>query len=111
MAKFHLPFASREETIWRAASTYLVSLYLESGKTNNTKIEVDGLVNIYKNIQILNDYLVNRIRRASIKDSTVNALVHLDVIAKFLSPNIEDSMEELYNIFEPFLASQARSLN
>ncbi|NNF99596.1 MAG: hypothetical protein HKM93_09480 [Desulfobacteraceae bacterium] len=115
MAKFHLPFASREETIWRAASTYLLSRYLERCKNNGGIIEtddkdgpdiLDGLVSIYKDIQILNDYMVNRIRQASIKDSAVNALVHLDVIAKFLAPNIEDSLEELNNIFKPFLAGR-----
>ena len=46
---------------------------------------------------------VDRLRSATTKDSTVNALVHLDVFAKFLTPPLEDTLNHIKPIFDPFL--------
>jgi hypothetical protein len=61
------------------------------------------LVTIYNDVARLNDYMVDRLRAATSRDSTVNALVHLDVFAKFLTPPLEDSLSQIKHIFEPFL--------
>ena len=105
MARFHLPFATKEETIWRAASNYLLSMHFEQDHTHKCDIKLDGLIRIYQNIETLNDYMITRIRSASKRDSAVNALVHLDVFAKFLAPTIEESLDEIYKLFKPFLSN------
>ncbi len=104
MARFHLPFASKEETIWRALATYLLARHFEGQK--KADLSLDGLVKIYDNIARINDSMVMRLRAASRKDSMVNALVHLDVFAKFMMPPMEDTLASIRALFEPFLEKQ-----
>jgi len=103
MARFHLPFATEEETIWRATSTYLLAQYFLIIKGHRIDLELDGLSRIYDNIEKLNASIVKRLRAAGKKDSTVNALVHLDVFAKYIKPGVEESLDKIRHIFTPFL--------
>lgn len=103
MARFHLPFANKEETMWRAAATYLLSRYFAKKRLKPSDLDFKGLMAIYDDVARLNDALVQRLRKVTSKDSTVNALVHLDVFAKFLIPPLDDSLEHIRPIFEPYL--------
>ncbi len=103
MARFHLPFANKEETLWRAAATFLLARYFTASGLKESDINLNGLVKIYDDVARLNDYMVERVRSATLKDSAVNALVHLDVFAKFLTPPLEDSFNQIKHIFAPFL--------
>ena len=103
MARFHLPFANKEETIWRATSTYLLAGYFQNTAERNKDLKLKGLAKIYDDIELLNNAIIKRLRYASQKDSAVNALVHLDVFAKYLTPPIEDSLQHIRQIFTPFV--------
>lgn len=103
MARFHLPFSNKEETLWRATATFLLTRYFTEQGLKASDMDLDGLVKIYDDVTQLNDYMVERLRLATSKDSAVNALVHLDVFAKFLSPPLEDSLDQIKYIFLPFL--------
>jgi hypothetical protein len=103
MARYHLPFATKEETMWRAAATYLLSCYFTKERIQLSDMDLKGLIQIYNDVATLNDSLVQRLRKATSRDSTVNALVHLDVFAKFLTPPLDDSLEQIRPIFDPFL--------
>jgi hypothetical protein len=105
MARFHLPFANEEETIWRAASTYLLGQYFL--KKDDVDIDIDirfeGLADIYENIEKMNISILKRLRAISQKDASINALIHLDVFAKYLNPGIEESLNQVRDIIAPFL--------
>ncbi len=103
MARFHLPFASKEETMWRAVATFLLARYFTEQGLIETDIHLVGLTKIYDDVTSLNDALVQRLRAATSKDSAVNALVHLDVFAKFLMPPLDDSLAQIKSIFDPFI--------
>ncbi len=103
MARFHLPFANKDETLWRATSTFLLARYFTKNGLKASDMTLDGLVKIYDDVTQLNDYMVERVRSATSKDSAVNALVHLDVFAKFLTPPLEDSLNQIKHNFTPFL--------
>jgi hypothetical protein len=105
MVRFHLPFATEEETLWRATSTYLLSKYYLKSKGYNPEIELKGLSEIYENIGLVNVAIINRLQAATEKDSTLNALVVLDVFATNLSLDVEEFWTENENIFMPFLKS------
>ena len=105
MARFHLPLASHEETIWRAIATYLIAQYFLKVQGERVDFELDGIIKIYDNIEILNAAIVERLRSASEEDSTVNALIHLDIFAKLLAPGLQESLNILQQIFNPFLTS------
>jgi hypothetical protein len=103
MARFHLPFANAQETIWRAISTYLLARYFLSDDNAHLPPRFVELAQIYDEIETLNLAIAKRLRAASKRDSAVNALVRLDVFAKHLSPPIEETIEPLRKLFSiPF---------
>lgn len=105
MARFHLPFASKDETMWRAAATYLLGGYFSDNGLGKGRLNLDGLVALYNDVTRLNDAMVQRLRAVAVKDSAVNALVHLDVFAKFLMPPLEESLAQTRSIFDAFTST------
>jgi hypothetical protein len=103
MARFHLPFADETETVWRAVSTYLLAQYFLCLEGVRKKINPDGIVKIYNDIERMNVAVAKRLRAASKQDSTVNALVRLDVFAKHFNPGFGSSLKRLQAVFQPFL--------
>jgi hypothetical protein len=106
MARFHLPLANKDETMWRAAATFLLTRYFTREGLQPKDMTLKGLIKIYDDIAILNDNVVERIRAATSQDSAVNALVRLDAYAKFLIPPLEDALDQIKPIFKPFLVKR-----
>ena len=105
MARFHLPFASEEETIYRAASMYLLAQYFIRQQGEKSDLELEGLSKIYSNIQLMNEAMAKRLQAIIDKDSAINALIVLDIFAKTLPDAIEDSLIEIRHLFKPYLRS------
>jgi hypothetical protein len=103
MARFHLPFASPAETIFRVASTYLLGQFFRRKEGRDADLELKGLRKIYDDIQVVNASVAARLRSATEKDSSLNAIVLLDMYAKTLSHAIEQSLEEIRYLFTPSL--------
>jgi hypothetical protein len=103
MARFHLPLANNQETIYRAASMYLLAQYFLRRKGKPVDWNLRGLEEIYTNIQVVNFTIAERLRAATKTDSVLNALVELDIYAQTLSLVIEDSLEEIRFLFDPYL--------
>jgi hypothetical protein len=103
MARFHLPLASKEETIFRATSMYLLAQYFLKKAGRAADFDLAGLIKIYDNMQIINNSIVERLRAATTTDSSVNAIVILDNYAKSLPFAIEKSLEDIRYLFSPFL--------
>ena len=103
MARFHLPLANNQETIYRAASMYLLAQYFLRKKGKPVDWNLRGLEEIYTNIQVVNFTIAERLRAATKTDSVLNALVELDIYAQTLSLVIEDSLEEIRFLFDPYL--------
>ncbi|OIO00401.1 MAG: hypothetical protein COX65_10565 [Elusimicrobia bacterium CG_4_10_14_0_2_um_filter_56_8] len=91
-AKYHLPFATLSETIYRSISSYLVQQYLRKNKGYEPDWELAKLIKAYEIIEILNLSMVNRLRKASTKDANYNALIILDIFAKMVPVNIASGL-------------------
>jgi hypothetical protein len=102
MARFHLPMASSEETMYRALSMYLLAQFVLKQEGLPAELEVDGLVKIYQNMQIMNQSILGRIRAITGTDSSVNAVIVLDVYAKTLELVVKRALEQLRYLFEPY---------
>lgn len=100
MVRFHLPFASLEETIYRSASTYLLRQYFNFKNGFDADWHMEHLTANYKKIQNVNIGMANRLRSAVEKDANLNALVVLDVFAKQLPSSIDESLAALEYLFE-----------
>ncbi|MFP4031143.1 MAG: DUF6901 family protein [Desulfococcaceae bacterium] len=106
MARFHLPFATEEETIWRATSTYMLGQYFARQAGRSVDFEMSGLEKVYRDIQQLNRALAQRLRAACEADSPVNAVIILDAFAKSLPTVIAGSLEQIRYAFQPTLKSR-----
>ena len=85
MARFHLPFASYEETAYRALSMYLVAQHIRAQNGDAADWALDGLVAMYDNIQQVNAAFAQRLKRFITNDANANALVILDCFAAMAS--------------------------
>lgn len=104
MARFHLPFASTQETIWRATSTYLLAQYFLNQEGMTPDLNFEGLSQLYSEIQIVNSAFAKRLRTACQYDSMVNAIILLDMFAKSMPSAIDESLEEIQHFFVPYLS-------
>ena len=105
MARFHLPFANDEETVYRASSMYLLAQYFVKQAGGATDFKLSGLTEVYKNLHTVNTTIALRLRSASRTDSTLNALVLLDIFTKIMPHAIEDSLQEIRHLFSPYFTS------
>jgi len=103
MARFHLPFASTQETIWRATSTYLLAQYFKQQEGGDPDLIFAGLSRIYNDIQMVNISFAKRLRSACNNDSMVNAIILLDMFAQSMPSAIDESLEEIRHLFVPYL--------
>lgn len=101
MARFHLPFASQEETLFRVTSAYLLKKYLKNqAEGQNNPIDLTGLTEIYKEVEIVNKDFIERIRSITKKDAELNAVVILNCFAQKFDIEMSGKMESLYPLFQ-----------
>ena len=105
MARFHLPFASEEETLFRASSMYLLAQYFRGKQGLAVDLELAGLKTLYIALHQVNGAMAERLRAIISKDSAVNAVVLLDLFAKALPYSIAESLEEIRYPFEAYFKS------
>ena len=94
MARFHLPLATHEETMFRAISSYLLGQYFRRQKGEQVDFDLD------QNIEVVNKSIAKRIRSVISADSSVNAIVILDMFAKALPHYIDEPWDKLGRLFE-----------
>lgn len=105
MARFHLPLANEDETVYRTTSMYLLAQYFRNKEGMNVEMGFDGLASKYKNLEIINKALANRLRAAIKEDATVNAIILLHSLSQAVTWSIEDQLEELQYLFKSFMDS------
>lgn len=99
LAKFHLPFSSIKETLFRSASSHLLKQYIDKKKDPAVKINLDGLLENYKELEIVNKAVLERIRLMSKGDANKNAIVCLNIFAQIFSAESDNDFEMLENIY------------
>ncbi len=103
MARFHLPFSDQSETLYRVASMFRLAQHMKEAKGLEPAYALHGLSDIYSRINTVNRHLVGRLRAATEKDSSLNAVVLLDIFAQLLPMQLDEPLEELHSLFEPYL--------
>jgi hypothetical protein len=103
MARFHLPFSSEEETVYRAVSMYVLAQYFMSKDGRRIDFDLKGLRKIYDNMQQVNAAIAERLREASKSDTSVNSIVLLNLFAMTLPYVIEESLEEIKYLFASYI--------
>ncbi len=99
MGRFHLPGATEEETIFRAASAYLLAHYFEAKRGTTPDWTLTGLRARYQRLHDINVAMARRLRSAVAKDASVNAVILLDLLAKAMPWSLDDSLADIEHLF------------
>ena len=100
MVRFHVPFATSFETVFRAVSSYLFGEYLRFRRGENPDWALGGLLRTYEAVGRVNRDFGRRLAAAVVEDSNMNALVQLDLFAKELPASIDEELEQMRSLFE-----------
>jgi hypothetical protein len=106
MARFHLPLSTEVETTYRVASMYLLGEYLSSA-SGGGQLKLDGIERIYERVHAVNVAMARRLRAATSTDSSVNALVMLDVFAMGIPFSVDETLEQIRGLFGSHLLRSA----
>jgi hypothetical protein len=99
MARFHLPFATIEETTLRSTSMFLLRQYFARLDDPKQCFDFKLLEDHYRRVQEVNEGLLARINSLGHNDADKNALVTLHSLSQFLSIEIDYSLETLADFF------------
>lgn len=106
MVRFHLPFATPTETMFRTVSTYLTGQFIAMREGKKPDWELDKLVEMYKAVSAVNKGMSRRISNASIKDANVNAVIILHSFGDAVPYFIENGLAELKYLFEVYTKNE-----
>ena len=109
MTRFHLPFANSLETFFRSISSYLTAQFLLMRQGQQPDWELNGLREIYKEVNTVNKGMTARLHRATEKDANINAVVILHSFGDGITYFIESGLAELEPMFEVFLRKNGSS--
>ncbi len=102
MVRFHLPFATPEETIFRSTSIYLLGQYLLNHRGKKADWDLQGLINFYNQIRLVNKGMVERLRAISRDDAVANALIKLDVFTQIMPFSIQKHLGRIEYLFSEY---------
>jgi len=103
MVRFHLPFATPTETLFRTVSTYLTGQFLLMRDGKKPDWDLDKLVELYKSVSAVNKGMSRRISNASIKDANVNAVIILHSFGDAVPYFIENGLDEIKHFFDIYM--------
>ncbi len=102
MARFHLPFSTLPETIFRSLGSYLIGEFI-NGRIKTDGL-ADGLVKRYTLINSLNGFMLKRIdhllNQKDSQDADQNAIVILDTLGSLFSMELDDNVSILHNLYK-----------
>jgi hypothetical protein len=101
MARFHLPFASEAETVYRSVCMFLLARELVGA---GEKPGFATLKDLYENLHVVNRDMSRRLGAATRTDPARNAMALLDSYTTLLPAALESSLEELKPLFEAWRA-------
>jgi uncharacterized protein DUF6901 len=105
MARFHLPFASEAETVYRSICMYLLALEI----TGADEKGFAALQELYENLHVVNRDMSRRLGAATRSDPARNAIALLDSYTTLLPAALERSFEELRPLFGAWQGERKKS--
>ncbi|MEE4242443.1 MAG: hypothetical protein V2I36_13335 [Desulfopila sp.] len=99
MARFHLPFATIDEAMFRSVSVYLLRQFFIHLNTKTGDFQLEKVRTYYKQIEEVNRGMLSRIKEAGKLDADRNAIVILNCLAQILYLELDDNLQSLQYLF------------
>lgn len=103
MAWFHQPFSGSDETLFRVLGSYLLGQYLRTQHGQVGDWDLQGLRTVYRNLRQVNLGMAQRLRSAAEKDSSINGLILLDLLAADTLDSLDQYDGQLDRFFSEYL--------
>jgi hypothetical protein len=97
MARFHLPFASEAETVYRSIGMFLLARAIAGSDESHGFAALEEL---YQNLHVVNRDMSRRLGAAARTDPARNAMALLDAYTTLLPEALERSLDELSPLFD-----------
>jgi hypothetical protein len=97
MARFHLPFASESETVYRSICMFLLARAIAGSGESDGFAPLEAL---YENLHVVNRDMSRRLGAATRTDPARNAMALLDAYTTLLPAALERSLDELRPLFD-----------
>jgi hypothetical protein len=107
MARFHLPFASEAETIYRSIGMFLLARELTGASSDHGFAALEEL---YENLHVVNRDMSRRLGAAAPTDPARNAMALLDAYTTLLPAALESSLEELKPLFDAWRSARISAI-
>jgi hypothetical protein len=106
MARFHLPLAGLEETLYRVIGTYLIGEYYRTLDGKGAELNLNRLHKVYEGLEIMNGSLARRLKMAKLpSDAAINALIILNTYAQSVPFFVDHELKEMRPLFDQYLRS------
>jgi hypothetical protein len=100
MARFHLPFSTTQETVFRAASIYMLRQYFNHKKNLQPDMDMKFLDEHYNKVRMVNRGLISRLNTVNTNDADKNAVNILFSISQILSREINFNLNSVEHLFD-----------
>ena len=108
MVLTHLPFATTEESTYRAVSMYLMAQYFRYKTGRSADWNLEKLGDFFEDINLVNQSFVKRLTSFVENDASLNAVVLLNCFATATKRVIaNERFEELEPLFGAYLGGEA----
>ena len=98
LARYHLPFANADESLFRILSLQLVEDFLNHGDSTMKGSE-HRLLDRYKAVETVNHTFMKRIRSYVEADANKNAIAALDIFVQMFTLQLESNFSSLRMLF------------
>jgi hypothetical protein len=102
MGRYHLPFSTVDETLFRSTASFLLGQYIFNEKDTKDDKKRYGLKPLfahYAEVSKVNRGIIARINSIANKDADKNAIVILENFAQIISMEINSNLESLEYLF------------
>lgn len=100
LARFHLPFAEFEETLFRTVGLYLLRQYFVARDGGTPDFELRGLTRLYDDLQEVNRAFKQRIEGAAPRDASINAVTLLFSMSALVAMSLDSGLDQLRELLE-----------
>ncbi|MBI5464217.1 MAG: hypothetical protein HY966_04610 [Ignavibacteriales bacterium] len=104
MVRFHLPFATAVESVYRSIGMYLIAQHFRMKNNLDADWKLDRLSELYKEIAKVNKGFWNRLSNASNYDANVNALIVLSTFGDAVRFSLKKDLDDIAPMFQNYLS-------